>query len=57
LQDLGFVRKFSDEPETWEVRRILKARLPVAELEDLKARLRSAGERRARDRKASESDG
>src|SRR5262245_23209722 len=38
LEDLGFVHKLTDEPETWEVRRILKARLPVSELENLKAR-------------------
>ena len=42
LEDLGFVRKLADEPETWEVRRILKARLPVAELENLKARMLAA---------------
>lgn len=39
LDELGFVRKFSDEPEAWEVRRILKARLPAAELENLRAQL------------------
>jgi hypothetical protein len=45
LEDLGFIRRFSDEPEGWEVRRILKARLPAAELETLKAQLlRAAGE-------------
>lgn len=42
LEDLGFVRKLADEPEAWEVRRILKARLPVAELENLKARMLAA---------------
>jgi Domain of unknown function (DUF4194) len=46
LTDLGFVRKFSDEPETWEIRRILKARLPVSELESLKSQLLAASERR-----------
>jgi hypothetical protein len=50
LEELGFVRKVTDEPETWEVRRILKARLPVAELETLRARMvaatRPAGGRR-----------
>ena len=39
LEDLKLVRKFDDEPETWEVRRILKARLPAAELENLKLKL------------------
>ena len=42
LDDLGFVRKFGDNPEAWEVRRILKARLPAAELEALKDQLRAA---------------
>jgi hypothetical protein len=39
LEGLGFIRKFTDEPESWEVRRILKARLPVAELDNLKQQL------------------
>lgn len=42
FEDLGFVRKFSDSPESWEIRRILKARLPVAELERLKDAMFSA---------------
>jgi len=46
LEELGFVRKYSDEPEAWEIRRILKARLPVAELEALKAKLLSAAKTR-----------
>jgi hypothetical protein len=41
LEELKFIREFTKEPEEWEIRRILKARLPVAELErlwnDLKA--------------------
>ena len=36
LEDLGFVKRFSDEPPTWEIRRVLKARLPVSELERLR---------------------
>jgi hypothetical protein len=47
LEELGFVRKYSDEPEGWEIRRILKARLPVAELEALKEKLVSAAKNRA----------
>lgn len=47
LSELGFVRKFGDEPESWEIRRILKARLPVSELEDLKSQLLAAAARRA----------
>jgi hypothetical protein len=57
LEDLGFIRKFSDEPETWEIRRILKARLPAAELENLKAQLLGAAERRAGDNASSQSNG
>jgi hypothetical protein len=49
LDDLKFVKKFSDDPESWEIRRILKARLPLAELEALRdkmvAVLQSAPER------------
>lgn len=47
LEELGFISKFNDEPETWEIRRILKARLPAAELEGLKAQLLSAAARQA----------
>lgn len=47
LEELGFVRKFSDNPESWEVRRILKARLPAAELELLKVQLTNAAALRA----------
>jgi hypothetical protein len=49
LEDLGFIHKFNDEPEAWEIRRILKARLPAAELEGLKAQLLSAAGRQAGD--------
>ncbi len=55
LEELKFVRQFEDEPPSWEVRRILKARLPLADLERLRwslqeaaakeeARLRTTGE-------------
>lgn len=57
LEDLGFIGKFNDEPETWEIRRILKARLPAAALEGLKDQLVSAAGRRAEDDAASESNG
>jgi hypothetical protein len=46
LEELGFVRTFRAEPPCWEIRPILKARLPVAELEHLKDRLAVAVERR-----------
>ncbi len=39
VEELGFVRKFAENPESWEIRRILKARLPVTELEALKQKL------------------
>lgn len=42
LDALKFVTKFGDASGEWEVRRILKARLPVAELERLKEQLVAA---------------
>ena len=36
LEDLGFVTRFGGEPCGWEVRRILKARLPASHLEELR---------------------
>jgi hypothetical protein len=57
LEELGFVRKLGDGPEAWEVRRILKARLPVAELEGLRARLLGAAGRRAESGKPGETHG
>lgn len=39
LESLRLVSRFGDAPGSWEVRRILKARLPVAELERLKEQL------------------
>lgn len=53
LEDLGFVRRFADSPESWEIRRILKARLPVAELERLRAAMAAAASPTA----ASDEDG
>ncbi len=47
LDELKFVRRFSKEPEEWEIRRILKARLTAAELEKLKDELVAAQKRRA----------
>jgi hypothetical protein len=46
LEELKFVRRFSDEPEEWEIRRILKARMPVAKLECLLGQLRETHQRR-----------
>ena len=56
LEDLGFVRRFGDQPPSWEVRRILKARLPVTELEHLRAQLAAVAERRDADGLSSASD-
>lgn len=40
LEELGFARRFGDNSsESWEVRRILKAKLPATELERLKEQL------------------
>jgi hypothetical protein len=36
LEELGFVALFGGEPAGWEVRRILKARLPASHLEELR---------------------
>jgi hypothetical protein len=36
LEDLGFVTRFGGEPPGWEIRRILKARLPASHLEELR---------------------
>lgn len=60
LEDLGFISKFNDsndEPETWEVRRIIKARVPAAELECLNTQLLSAAARQAEDDVSSQSNG
>lgn len=39
LEDLKIVRQFEQEPPSWEVRRIIKARLPLADLERLRQSL------------------
>lgn len=45
LEDLGFVRKFGNESTSWEVRRILKARLTADVLEHLHQQLSKAAQR------------
>jgi len=42
MEDLKFVRQFEKEPPTWEIRRIIKARLPLADLERLRLTLAAA---------------
>jgi hypothetical protein len=39
LEDLKFVRQFEKDPPSWEIRRIIKARLPLADLERLRQSL------------------
>jgi len=46
LEDLGFVRRFGKEPPSWEVRRILKARLTADVLEHLREQLKAAVDRK-----------
>lgn len=48
LEEIGFVKKFADNPEAWEIRRILKAKLPASELENLRTQLVAAATSRAR---------
>ena len=43
MEELKFVRPFEKDPPTWEIRRIIKARLPLADLERLRISLASAG--------------
>lgn len=45
LEGLGFVRPFGQPPGSWEVRRILKARLTADVLEHLRDQLRAAAQR------------
>lgn len=42
LEELKFVKLFEKDPPSWEIRRILKARLPLAELERWKQTLQAA---------------
>lgn len=45
LEELGFVRSFGQVPPSWEVRRILKARITVEVLEQLRDQLQTAASR------------
>lgn len=42
LEGLKFVKLFQSDPEAWEIRKLLKARLPLEELENLRDRLLAA---------------
>lgn len=46
LDELGFVKRFAEEPVSWEIRRVLKARLTAEELEHLQRQLLAAVNRR-----------
>lgn len=39
LEELKFVKQFEKDPASWEIRRIIKARLPLADLERLRQSL------------------
>ncbi len=45
-QELGFLRKLPTQPVTYEIRPIIKARLPVDRLEELKQQLQDHTEKR-----------
>lgn len=47
LEDLKFIREFTKDPQEWEIRRVLKARVPVPELDRLLGELRTESEARA----------
>jgi len=56
LEELKFVRQFDKDPPSWEVRRILKARLPLEVLERLRFELESELKRRCSGDSASASE-
>jgi hypothetical protein len=49
LEKLRLIRRFRAGPRSWEVRRILKARLPLSELETLREQFREEVARRQAD--------
>ena len=42
MEELKFVRQFEKDPPSWEIRRIIKARLPLSDLERLRLSLVAA---------------
>ena len=42
MEELKFVRQFEKDPPSWEIRRIIKARLPLTDLERLRMSLMAA---------------
>ncbi|MEZ6135964.1 MAG: DUF4194 domain-containing protein [Pirellulaceae bacterium] len=51
LEDLKFVKQFESDPPSWEIRRILKARLPLSDLERLRQSLLDGLQQNAQDLK------
>jgi hypothetical protein len=56
LEDMKFVKQFEKEPPTWEVRRIIKARVPLEDLERLRQSLIDEVTRRGETPASSESE-
>jgi hypothetical protein len=56
LEDMKFVKQFEKEPPTWEVRRIIKARVPLEDLERLRQSLIDEVTRRGEPPSSSESE-
>jgi hypothetical protein len=54
MEELKFVRQFEKDPPSWEIRRILKARLPLADLDRLRASLATAVGKRIGDNESEE---
>ncbi|MBI1313976.1 DUF4194 domain-containing protein [bacterium] len=52
MDDLKFARKVSDDPEEWEIRRIIKARVTAADLEALKTQFIQAARRSQNDQQS-----
>ncbi|HAC91723.1 MAG TPA: hypothetical protein DCF63_14020, partial [Planctomycetaceae bacterium] len=48
LEELKFVKQFEKEPPSWEVRRIMKARLPLSQLETIRQALLDEVAKRAK---------
>jgi len=54
MEELKFVRQFEKDPPSWEIRRIIKARLPLADLERLRLSLVAAVGKKTDDSPADE---
>ncbi len=54
MEELKFVRQFEKDPPSWEIRRIIKARLPLSDLERLRLSLVAAVGKKSDDSPADE---